>query len=220
MRGTWKLPRGEAENWCPFFYGKNHFVLSFSFLLCHIDHVVDFLAQLRFFSLKNLALSLYPSVWKKTKLTVICVLRGAILYLFFQQSSSHRNVVDRRRRIAWYCNCKCNGVSEEKKFINHCWQLYEGHSEITDTPPLLERKRKIYSSTWDSIGLGSSLWGFNPSLDCLNQDRKMGRKSTFERSLKRLPLTTINFPSSQNCHSLRAFSQFWETGKNIRWMDD
>ena len=28
---------------------------------------------------------------------------------------------------------------------------YEGHSEIIDTRPLPERKRKIYSSIWDLI---------------------------------------------------------------------
>ena len=38
-------------------------------------------------------------------------------------------------------------------------QRYEGHSEVTDTP-FPERKRKIYSSTWDSIILRSSLRGW------------------------------------------------------------
>ena len=49
--------------------------------------------------------------------------------------------------------------------------------------PLLEQKRRIYSSTWDSFILRSSLWTLNPSLGHLNQDRKKGRNSTFDRNL-------------------------------------
>ena len=50
-------------------------------------------------------------------------------------------------------------------------------------PPFPKRKRQISSSTWNSIILRGSLWGSNPSLDLLNQDRKRGKKSIFERSL-------------------------------------
>ena len=63
-----------------------------------------------------------------------------------------------------------------------CRAQYESHSEITDTP-LPERKRKIYSSIWDPI----ILRGLNPSLGCLNQDRKRGKSSTSERNLNVTP---------------------------------
>ena len=55
---------------------------------------------------------------------------------------------------------------------------------MTDTP-LPERKRKIYSSIWDSIVLRGSLrggGGSNSSLDRLNQDRKR-KKSNFKKNL-------------------------------------
>ena len=42
----------------------------------------------------------------------------------------------------------------------------------------------------------------------------------FWKESQRRPYTIINFLSSQNCHSLRAFSQFWETVENSRWIDD
>ena len=62
--------------------------------------------------------------------------------------------------------------------------LNEGHSEMIESPPpFSERKRKIYSSNWDSIILRCSLWGFNPSSSRLNQDQKKGKNSTFERNL-------------------------------------
>ena len=73
------------------------------------------------------------------------------------------------------CGCIWSQLSLERI-------LYEGHSEIIDTP-FPERKRKIYSSTWNSIIPRPSLWGFNPSLDRFNQHRKKGKKSTFDRNL-------------------------------------
>ena len=39
------------------------------------------------------------------------------------------------------------------------------------------------------------------------------KKRNFQKELQRRPYTMINFPSSQNCHSLRAFSQFWEESR-------
>ena len=50
-------------------------------------------------------------------------------------------------------------------------------------PPSPERKRKIYSSTWDSIILRSLLWGLNLSVVCFNQDQKKGNNSTSDRNL-------------------------------------
>ena len=60
--------------------------------------------------------------------------------------------------------------------------MYEGRSQIIDTP-LPARKRKIHSSNWSLVILSSSLWGSNLFWNRLNQDRKKGKKSTFERSL-------------------------------------
>ena len=63
-----------------------------------------------------------------------------------------------------------------------------------------------------------SLWGSNPSLDCLNQD---GKKVNFWNEPQRRPYTMfINFPLSQNSHSLRAFSQFLRTAENGSWLSD
>ena len=53
--------------------------------------------------------------------------------------------------------------------------------------PFLERKRKIYSSTWDSIISRCSLWGLNPSLDPLHKDRKNARNSVFLKKTQRSP---------------------------------
>ena len=39
-----------------------------------------------------------------------------------------------------------------------------------------------------------------------------GEKLHFWKEPHRRPYTIINFPSSQNCHSRRVFSQFWEQG--------
>ena len=64
-----------------------------------------------------------------------------------------------------------------------CFHKRRHFELVTTPPPLPEQKRKIYSSTWDSNMLGCSLWGLNPSLNRLNQDRKKGKKSTSERSL-------------------------------------
>ena len=46
------------------------------------------------------------------------------------------------------------------------------------------------------------------------------KKINFWKEPQRRPDTIINFPSSQNCHSLRVFSRFWEEGKDSRWIDD
>ena len=40
-----------------------------------------------------------------------------------------------------------------------------------------------------------------------------GKKVNFWKEPQHRPFTIINFPSSQNYHSLRAFSQFWEQGR-------
>ena len=82
--------------------------------------------------------------------------------------------------------------------------VYEGQCEITD-----ERKRMIYSSTWDSIILRCPLWELNPSWDRLHQDRKKGEKVYFWKEPQRRPYTITNFPSSQNCHSIL----FWKNGR-------
>ena len=50
----------------------------------------------------------------------------------------------------------------------------------------------------------------------LNSTKKLPeerKKVNFWEEAHRRPHTIINFPSSQNCHSLRAFSQFWELGR-------
>ena len=80
-------------------------------------------------------------------------------------------------------------------------------------PLCSERKRKIYPSTWDLITLRCLLWWVESFLDRFNKDRKKEKKLYFWREPQRRPHTMINIPSSQNCHSLRAFSQFWEHGR-------
>ena len=45
------------------------------------------------------------------------------------------------------------------------------------------------------------------------QKPKERKKVNFWKEPHRHPYTMINFPSSQTCHSLRAFSEFWEQGR-------
>ena len=45
-------------------------------------------------------------------------------------------------------------------------------------------------------------------------------KLKFRRELQRRPYTIINFPPSQNCHSLQAFSQFWKHDRIAGGIDD
>ena len=63
------------------------------------------------------------------------------------------------------------------------WPYTRVTLKLLTTPPPSRTKTKIYSPHWDSMILRCSLWGLNPSLDCLNQDRKRGKKSTFARNL-------------------------------------
>ena len=84
---------------------------------------------------------------------------------------------------------------------------------LTPPPPAPEWKRKIYSSTWDSVILRGLLWRLNPSLDRFQPRLEERKKVNFEKEPQSRPFTVINFPSSQNSHSLRAFSQFWEKGR-------
>ena len=45
------------------------------------------------------------------------------------------------------------------------------------------------------------------------------KKVNFRKEPQRHPYTMINFPSSQECHCLRAFSQFWEQRRKSKgWM--
>ena len=55
-----------------------------------------------------------------------------------------------------------------------------------------------------------------------SESRPEGRKKVnfWKETQCRPYYAMINFPSTQNCHSLRAFSQFWETGEHSRWIDD
>ena len=69
--------------------------------------------------------------------------------------------------------------------------VHKGHSEFIAPHPLLERQRKIYSSTWDSIILRSSLWRLNPSLNPLNPDWKKGKKVDFWQEPQRRSYTII-----------------------------
>ena len=64
------------------------------------------------------------------------------------------------------------------------------------------------------------VWRLNLSLDRLSQDQKKG-KVNFWKEPQRRPYTIINFPCSQNCHSLYSFSQFWqprESSRVDRWL--
>ena len=87
--------------------------------------------------------------------------------------------------------------------------MYKGHSQIIDTPFPKENERFIHQlETQLFYGVSCGGWILLQTVST-----KSGRKeknSTFEREPQRRPYTIINFPSSQNCHSLHAFSQFWE----------
>ena len=87
-------------------------------------------------------------------------------------------------------------------------------------PPSRMKTERCYSSTWDSIVLRCFTVGvqsfFRPS-EPRPEERK---KVNFWKEPQRRPYTIINFPPSQNCHSLRAFSQFWEQGRICRWIND
>ena len=84
---------------------------------------------------------------------------------------------------------------------------------LIDDPKDIFPGIKFWKIVRDSIVLRCSLWGFNASWDSLNQDQKKGKKSKFRKEPQLRPYTFIDFPSSQNCHSLCAFSEFWEQGR-------
>ena len=94
----------------------------------------------------------------------------------------------------------------------HCldWLLYTRVTlEMIDTPPsptktkdLFIKLRFNYSKVF-IVGVESFLRLFEPR-------QEEGKKRNFWKEPQRRLYTRINFPSSQNCHSLCGFSQFWE----------
>ena len=94
--------------------------------------------------------------------------------------------------------------------------LYEDHSEIIDTPfPPSRTKTKdllinLRFNCFKVFTEGVEFF-FGP-VEPSSEERK---KVNFQKESQRRPYTIINFPSSQNCHSLRAFSQFWEQGRIV-----
>ena len=100
-------------------------------------------------------------------------------------------------------------------FMNtfHFFYIHEGHSQIIDTPPPSSTKMTNLSinlrfnhSKVVTAGVESLFRPFEPK----PEERK---KVNFWKEPQRHPYTIINFPSSQNCHSLCAFSQFREEGE-------
>ena len=89
---------------------------------------------------------------------------------------------------------------------------YKGHSNITDTAPCRTKTKDLFINvrfthfTVFTVGVKSFFRPFEPRLE----ERK---KVNFWKEPQRCPYTIINFLSSQNFHSLRAFSQFWEQGR-------
>ena len=95
--------------------------------------------------------------------------------------------------------------------IDSSWKLvvWSGHFEIIDnrtkTKGLFINLSSNYFEGF-TVGVESFFGPFQPR----PEERKT---STFEREPQRSPYTIINFSSSQNSHSLRACSQFWEQGR-------
>ena len=89
-------------------------------------------------------------------------------------------------------------------------------------PPFPNENERLYSPTWDSnCVLRGSLWGIESFFRPFEpRPEERGKESIFRKKPQRRPYTIINFPSSQNFHSLRAFSQFWQQGEYSRWIDD
>ena len=107
----------------------------------------------------------------------------------------------------------------EMKMVMCCTMYYVRVSLWNHRHFHSERKRKIYSSTLRfnyfkviTVEVESFFRPFQPR----PEERK---KLNFWKEPQRRPHTIINFLSSQNRHSLRAFSQFWEQ-ENSRWIDD
>ena len=91
--------------------------------------------------------------------------------------------------------------------------------KLLTPPPLPERIRKAFSSTWDSIVLRSSLWGLNPSLDRFNHDWKKG-KSQLLKGASKSPLHRDPLPFESILPFPTCFLSILRTGENSRWIDD
>ena len=93
----------------------------------------------------------------------------------------------------------------------HSYQRYqnwhERHSQLFWHPPFLTKTKDWfnYSKTF-TVRVESF---FGPFLSRLKERKKVN----FWKEPQRRPQTMTNFPSTQNCHSLLAFSPFWEQGR-------
>ena len=79
--------------------------------------------------------------------------------------------------------------------------------------PFPERKRKdpVINVRFNYLkALAVGVESFFRPLEPRPEQRK---KVDFWKEPQRRPYTIIHFPSTQNCHSLRAYSQFWEQGR-------
>ena len=106
--------------------------------------------------------------------------------------------------------------------ITSKYQVYEGHSETIDTPPPIPFRTKTKDLL---INLRSNDFEMFPvrieSFSGLSEPRKEERKQVnFWKEPQPSPYTTINFPSSQNCHSPACFFLILGRGENSRWIND
>ena len=84
---------------------------------------------------------------------------------------------------------------------------------LTPPPPFPERNRKMYPSTWNSIYFNVFPVRIKSFFKPFETETKRKEKLNFWKQPQRRPYIMIKFSPSQNCHSLHAFSQFWEQGK-------
>ena len=89
---------------------------------------------------------------------------------------------------------------------------YEDYSEIIiDTPSRTKAKDLFINSRFNYFKVFNK--GIESFFRPFEQRLEEKKKLYFCKEPQRRPYTMINFPSSQNCHSLRALSQFWEQGR-------
>ena len=99
----------------------------------------------------------------------------------------------------------------------------KGHSEVIDSPPFPERKRKIHSSTWNSIILKGKVFAVGVEFFIKPFSTKTGRKekSQFLKGNLNVALTpwstSLRVKTAIPCW---CFLSILRTGENSRWIDD
>ena len=100
------------------------------------------------------------------------------------------------------------------------YTVYEGYTQIIDTLPLPQRKRKIYSRTWDSIVIRCSLWKLRPSFRPFEPTPEEREKTPLLKGTSTSPLHYDKPPFESKLPFPACFLSILRTGENSNWIDD